>query len=281
MKMSNRELIMIDVNALKPNPFQPRNDFDELSLKELSESIKTHGVLQPILVRRANEFYQLISGERRLKASREAGLSEIPAIILDLDGVDVAEVSLVENLQRKDLNSIEEAVAFSILKKQFGLTQDDIAAKIGKSRPYVSNILRLLDLPGDIKNMLVEGKITAGHGRALLGLPNKELMQEVILQIIRDSLSVRQTEKLVQGILSGEKITRPRKQSITKYFKDARIYFNAIKKVLKEIKVAGGKADMIERETEDYLEILVRIPKGSTIISDVSNGVSSNMDSAE
>jgi ParB family chromosome partitioning protein len=139
----------------------------------------------------------------------------------------------------------------------------------------------MLELPGDIKNMLVEGKITAGHGRALLGLPNKDMMQEVILQIIRDSLSVRQTEKLVQGILTGEKIKRPRKQSITKFFKDSRIYFNAIKKVIKEIKVAGGKADMIERETEDYLEILVRIPKGSTIISDVSNGLSSNMDSDE
>jgi ParB family transcriptional regulator, chromosome partitioning protein len=279
--MSERQLLMLDVDALKPNPFQPRNDFNEDSIKELSESIKVHGVIQPIIVRKGTDFYQLVSGERRLRASKEAGLKEIPAIVLDIDGVDVAEVSLIENIQRKDLNSIEEAVAFSILKKQFGLTQDDIANKIGKSRPYVSNTLRLLDLPGDIKNMLIEGKITAGHGRALLGLPNKDLMHEVILQIIRDSLSVRQTEKLVHGIMTGDKIKKPRKQSITKYFQDARIYFNAVKKVLKEIKVAGGKADMIERETEDYLEILVRIPKGSTIISEASEGVSSNLDSKE
>lgn len=266
--MDSRSLVWIDVDTIKPNPFQPRNDFDEESLRELTESIKVHGLIQPIIVRKAKDFHQLISGERRFKACKEAGFKEIPAIVLDIDGVDVAEVSLVENLQRKDLNSIEEAVAFNILKKQFGMTQDDIAAKIGKSRPYVSNTIRLLDLPGDIKNLIVEGKISAGHGRALLALPNKELMQEVILQIIRDFLSVRQTEKLVQDILSGEKIRKPKKQSITKYFKDSRIYFNAIKKVLKEIKVAGGKADLIERETEDYLEILVRIPKGATMISD-------------
>ncbi|MFA6448451.1 MAG: ParB/RepB/Spo0J family partition protein [bacterium] len=279
--MSDRELIMVNVDSLKPNPFQPRNDFNQESIKELSESIKVHGVIQPIIVRKGKDFYQLISGERRLKASKEAGLTEIPAVVLDIDGVDVAEVSLIENLQRKDLNSIEEAVAFSILKKQFGLSQDDIAAKIGKSRPYVSNTLRLLDLPGDLKNMLIEGKITAGHGRALLGLPNKDMMHEVILQIIRDSLSVRQTEKLVQGILTGDKIKKPRKQSITKYFQDSRIYFNAVKKVLKEIKSAGGKADMIERETEDYLEILVRIPKGSTIITEAADSLSSNLDSKE
>jgi ParB family chromosome partitioning protein len=266
--MPNRELVLVNINSVKPNPFQPRSSFDEEGLKELSESIKSHGLIQPIIVRRVNDFFQLISGERRLKASKEAGLTEISAIVLDIDGVDVAEVSLIENLQRKDLNCIEEAVAFSILKKQFGLPQDEIAGKIGKSRPYVSNILRLLDLPGEVKNLLIEGKLTAGHARAMLGLPTKELINEVVLQLLRDSLSVRQTEKLVQDILSGERIMKPKKQKIIKFFKDGQIFYNAIKKVLKEIKIAGGKADLIERETEDHFEILVRIPKGSTIINE-------------
>lgn len=263
-----RELIIVDIDKIKPNPFQPRIRFDEEEIKELSESIKTHGIIQPVIVRKLNGLYQLISGERRLRAAKEAELKQIPAIILDVDGVEVAEVSLIENLQRKDLNCIEEAVAFGILKKQFGMTQEEIAARIGKSRPYVSNTVRLLDLPEEVRNLLVEGKISAGHGRALLGLPSVDMMREVLLQIIREALSVRQTEKLVQEILSGEKIRKPAKRTVIRYFKDARIYFNAIKKVMKEIKLAGGKADMIERETEDYLEILLRIPKGDTMITE-------------
>jgi len=266
--MPNRELVTLNVDSVKPNPFQPRSIFDEESIKELSDSIKAHGLIQPIIVRRANDFFQLISGERRLKASKEAGLTEIPAIVLDIDGVDVAEVSLIENIQRKDLNCIEEAVAFSILKKQFGMSQVEIAEKIGKSRPYVSNTLRLLELPGETKNLLIEGKITAGHARALLGLPDKDMINEIVLQVLRDSLSVRQTEKLVQEITVGEKVSKPKKQKVIKFFKDGQIFYNAIKKVLKEIKTAGGKADLIERETEDHFEILVRIPKGSSIINE-------------
>ncbi len=266
--MPNRELVTLNVDSVKPNPFQPRSIFDEESIKELSDSIKAHGLIQPIIVRRANDFFQLISGERRLKASKEAGLTEIPAIVLDIDGVDVAEVSLIENIQRKDLNCIEEAVAFSILKKQFGMSQDEIAEKIGKSRPYVSNTLRLLELPGETKNLLIEGKITAGHARALLGLPDKDMINEIVLQVLRDSLSVRQTEKLVQEITAGEKVSKPKKQKVIKFFKDGQIFYNAIKKVLKDIKTAGGKADLIERETEDHFEILVRIPKGSSIINE-------------
>lgn len=266
--MPNRELVTLNVDSVKPNPFQPRSIFDEESIKELSDSIKAHGLIQPIIVRRANDFFQLISGERRLKASKEAGLTEIPAIVLDIDGVDVAEVSLIENIQRKDLNCIEEAVAFSILKKQFGMSQDEIAEKIGKSRPYVSNTLRLLELPGETKNLLIDGKITAGHARALLGLPDKDMINEIVLQVLRDSLSVRQTEKLVQEITAGEKVSKPKKQKVIKFFKDGQIFYNAIKKVLKDIKTAGGKADLIERETEDHFEILVRIPKGSSIINE-------------
>ena len=166
----SEKLILVDIDDLKPNPFQPRSDFDEEGLKELSNSILSHGIIQPVIVRKIDNQFQIISGERRVRASKESGLKQIPAIVLDVDGVDVAEVSLIENLQRKDLNCIEEAFAFNILRKQFGMTQDDIAEKIGKSRPYVTNSLRLLDLPDEIKTFLIEGKLSAGHGRSLLSL---------------------------------------------------------------------------------------------------------------
>ena len=179
----NKEIVFLDINSLKPNPFQPRTDFDDDTLKELSESVKSHGLIQPVVVRAIDSGYQLISGERRLRACKEANLEEIPAIVLDIDGVDVAEVSLIENLQRKDLNSIEEAIAFNILKKQFGMTQDDIATKIGKSRPYVTNCLRLLELPDEVKTLIIENKLSPGHGRALLSLPNAEMMKEVVTAI--------------------------------------------------------------------------------------------------
>jgi len=266
--MLKKELITIKTDSISPNPFQPRKNFDEESILELSESIKQHGIINPIIVRKVKDSYQLVSGERRLRASKEAGISDIPAILIDIDGVVVAEVSLIENLQRKDLNCIEEALAYNILKRQFGLTQEEIAVKIGKSRPYITNTLRLLDLPQEITNYLIDGKITAGHGRALLSLPTADLMNEVLNQILRDSLSVRQTEKLVQDILSGEKIQKKRKQNILKSIKDVAVFYNAIKKTIKDIKQSGGRADLVERETEDYFEILVRIPKDSPMINE-------------
>jgi len=265
--MKSKESVMIETEKIKANPFQPRQDFDEEGLKELSESIKVHGLIQPVVVRRTNGNYQLIAGERRLKACAEAGMDTIPAIIVDIDGVDVAEVSLIENIQRKDLNCIEEATAFNILKSRFGMTQEEIAERLGKSRSYIGNTLRMLELPESIKKSLFEEKLTMGHARSLLSLPTEELMLEVQERIFRDALSVRQTEALVQEILSGSKIVKKRKQRIAKYFKDARIYYNSIKKVLKDIRESGGKADLIEKETEDYLELIVRIPKGETMLN--------------
>ncbi|HOO55557.1 MAG TPA: ParB/RepB/Spo0J family partition protein [bacterium] len=262
----DKEIKLLDLDSIKMNPFQPRSDFDESSINELSESIKNHGIIQPIIVRFVNDQYQLISGERRLRAARLAGKNEIPAIVIDIDGLDVAEVSLIENIQRKNLNSIEEALAFNILKKQFGLSQEEIADKIGKSRPYVANCLRLLELPDEVKRLLIDGTLSAGHGRALLGL-KPDTIAEITLQIVRDSLSVRQTEKLVKQITSPT--NRPKKykkQKLTDLTADASVYFEEVKKVIKDLRKSGAKADIIERESEDYFEILVRIPKENAII---------------
>ena len=265
--MKNPEATLIEIDKVKENPFQPRRDFDEEGLQELKESIKVHGLIQPVIVRRTNGSYQLIAGERRLHACREAGMDSIPAIIVEIDGVDVAEISLIENIQRKDLNCIEEATAFNILKSKFGMTQEEIAGRLGKSRAYIANTLRLLELPDEIKQALYDKKLTMGHARSLLSLSSEEEILKVQQRIMRDALSVRQTEKLVQEILSGDKQIKKRKPKVTKYFKDARIYYNSIKKVLKDIRESGGKADLVEKETEDYLELIVRIPKGETMLT--------------
>ena len=264
--MEFQQVIDICVDDIRTNPFQPRKDFDEEGIRELSESISVHGLIQPILVRSTAGGYQIIAGERRLRASKLAGLGTVKAVVVDIDGVDVAELSLIENIQRKNLNCIEEASAYSILKTKFGMTQEELSERLGKSRSYIANILRLLELPDILKERLFEGIITMGHGRSLLSLPTDELRMEVLERIIKDSLSVRQTESLVRDILSGAKISKPRKAKVQKYFKDARIFYNTLRKAIIDIKEAGGKADMIERETDDFLEITVRIPRGTAMI---------------
>ena len=269
--MANNEIRLIEIEKIKTNPFQPRKEFNEQDIMELSESIKSHGLIQPIVVRSAGDGYQLIAGERRLRATQLSGKDEISAIIVDIDGVDVAEISLIENIQRKDLNCIEEANAYFILKSKFGMTQEEISERLGKSRSYIANLLRLLDLSDQIKGELVNGSITMGHGRCILSLPDEEARDVVVDRIKRDALSVRQTESLVREIQQGkEKISAP-KTKRKAYSKDARIYYDALKKALKEVRSAGGRADIIERETEDFIELTVRIPKGSSDILQTEN----------
>ena len=259
----NQRIEMIDENLISENPFQPRKLFIEDEIDELAESIKTHGMIQPVILRNIGERYQIVAGERRIRAARKAGFSRIPSIVVKLDGVDVAEVSLIENIQRKNLNCIEEAEAFFILKSKFGMSADDIAKRIGKSRPYVSNIIRLISLPQRVKDALVSGDISMGHGRALLSLPNEEVQIQTLDIIIRDSLSVRQTEELVTNIIGGEQIPERRKKPTISesLFGDALDHYNSISAVVREIRDSGGKADVIERETDDYYEIIVRLSK--------------------
>lgn len=266
--MKKKESILIEIDKVKTNPFQPRKVFKEEEIAELAESIKNHGLIQPIIVRPSNDGYQLISGERRLRACGSAGLTTISAIVMEIDGVEIAEISLIENIQRKDLNCVEEGEAYSILKNKFGMTQEEIAQRLGKSRPYVANLLRILDLPEEARKDLLEGKITMGHGRAVLGLPTTELMLEVVDRIKREALSVRQTESLIQEILSGSKISKKRKEKVAKYFKGAREYYNVLKTTMSDIRSSGGKADLIERETEDFFELTIRISKAEAMISD-------------
>ena len=197
--------LKVSVDLIDPNPFQPRKDFNSVELNELSRSIKAKGVLQPLSVRSGvNGRFDLIAGERRLRAARAAGLSEVPVYILSVDtDVDLVEIALIENIQREDLNPLEQAEAFALLHSKFDLKQEEIAKRVGMSRPAVANFLRILKLPDEIKASLREGKISMGHARSLLALPQPALMQKLWKNIIRLELSVRQTEAEVQA-LSGQ-----------------------------------------------------------------------------
>ena len=188
----------LKISSIRPNPYQPRKNFDDESLKQLSSSIKERGIFQPILVRKSLKGYELIAGERRLKASKMAGLKEIPAVVLDgVDDKDMMEVSLLENIQREDLNPIEEAQAYDQIIKKLDYTQDELAKRVSKSRAYITNTLRLLKLPKKVQDMLSNGKLSYGHGRALLSLEEEDKIIELANKIVKEDLTVRQVEKLV------------------------------------------------------------------------------------
>ena len=191
------ELIYLAVDQVDPNPFQPRRQFDPAEIATLADSLRQHGMIQPILVRSINNRYQLIAGERRLRASIEAQLHEIPARVLDLDDQRVSELAMVENLQREDLNALEKATAFRDYLAQYGGTQEELAGRLGLDRSTVSNLIRLLDLPNEVQEAVQSKKISQGHARALLGLDNHDAQRAACRRVIVEGLSVRQTEALV------------------------------------------------------------------------------------
>lgn len=191
----------VTLDQVVPSPLQPRKEFQSEMLTELMESIREHGIIQPLIVRRVNGKLELIAGERRFRASRELGLKEVPVIVREASDKDVLEMALIENLQREGLNPIEEAQAYSRLAKDFQMRQEDIAQRVGKNRATVANTMRLLELPGGIRDMLVGGKISTGHAKVLLMLKQHEEQERVAHQIVAKSLTVRATEKAVDAIL--------------------------------------------------------------------------------
>lgn len=194
---------MIPVDSIKPNPLQPRRRFREESLEELAESLKEHGIVQPVIVRPAGASYELVVGERRWRAAQLAGISSIPAIIKDAEASESLQIALVENLHRDDLNGIEEATAYRQLLEEFDLSQEDISQKVGKSRSAVANSLRLLQLPVEVQAAVVAEEISSGHARALLGLLGDPYQAVLLQRIIDEGLSVRQAEELVRKHLGG------------------------------------------------------------------------------
>ena len=206
------EGILMDINKVEPNREQPRKNFDEDALLELSESIKQFGVLQPLLVQDKNGYYEIIAGERRWRAAKMAGLKEVPVIIKDLTEQEIVEISLIENIQRENLNQIEEAIAYKRLLTEFNLKQDEVAERVSKSRTAVTNSMRLLKLNEKVQQMVIDDMITTGHARALLGIENQEKQFQVAQQIFDEKLSVRETEKLVKKIQQEKEESKPKKE---------------------------------------------------------------------
>lgn len=215
----NQGILEIDINKVTPNKFQPRKNFDEEKLQELSQSIKENGIIQPIIVNKSGKFYNIIAGERRWRAARIAGLKTVPVIEKDLTEKEIMEISLIENLQREDLNPIEEALAYRRLMDEFSLTQEEISVRVGKSRPVIANSLRLLNLDKRVIQYIVEGTISEGHGRVLAGIDSFELQYELAKRIIDDGLNVRQTEKLAKS-LNDNKSKKKEKVKTDIYIKE-------------------------------------------------------------
>lgn len=202
---------MVKISLVEPNREQPRKHFDEDGLLELAESIKQYGILQPLLVQEKNGYYEIIAGERRWRAAKLAGLKEVPVIVRNLSDQQIVEISLIENIQRENLNPIEEAQAFRRLMEEFHLKQDEIAERVSKSRTAVTNSMRLLKLSKQVQQMVIDEMISTGHARCLISIENEEMQHQIALRIFDEKLSVRETEKLVRKLLQ-EKDTPPKKE---------------------------------------------------------------------
>lgn len=209
---SDQELLNIDIELIEPNPEQPRSRFTEENLEELTQSIRVNGIIQPIVVRRRGGKYQIVAGERRWRAAQRAGINKIPSIIKEVNDNKLLEIALIENIQRHELNAIEEAKAYRNLVENLGLTQEMIAERVGKNRTVITTHLRLLKLPEDIQTLVEEEKITAGHARALLMTDSEELQKEIANKIIEMTLSVRDTEKAIKRIKKSRDETVVNKQ---------------------------------------------------------------------
>ena len=200
VKTEKQEQTKINIDQIRPNPYQPRKVFDDTALQELSQSIKQHGVFTPILVKKSIQGYDLIAGERRLRASKLAGMSDIPAIIVDLNDQEMMEIALLENIQRENLNGIEDAKAYEQLIQRLNYTQEQLANRVGKSREHITNTLRLLKLPEDVQEYVVQKKLSMGHVRALIGLKDENMIRKIAKQAIDQGLSVRKIEQLVKDL---------------------------------------------------------------------------------
>jgi ParB family chromosome partitioning protein len=260
--------ISLPISQVEPGLNQPRKRFDTDALSDLTESIRMHGIIQPLTVRRlASGYYQIVAGERRWRAAKAAGLSEVPAVIIEADDRKVMELGLIENLQREDLTPAEEARGYQVLMQEYGLTQEQVAQRMGKSRPAVTNALRLLSLPEDLMAMVEDERLTAGHARAILAAPNVTLQRMVAKKVVEGQLSVRQTEALVKA-LQKEKPEKTQPEE-----PDLRLYLGELEKDLtgrlgRKVKIAHkGKKGRIELEyyNDQDLESLLALLQGLNV----------------
>jgi ParB family chromosome partitioning protein len=250
-KTGNNDFFEIDIDLIEPNSEQPRTRFTEENLEELAQSIKVNGLIQPIIVRKKGKRFELVAGERRWRASQRAGMQKIPAIVKNVSDDKLLELALIENIQRQELNAIEEARAYKKLIETIGLTQEMVAERVGKNRTFITNYLRLLKLPAEIQNLVSDEKLSAGHARALLMIDNSEAQKQVARKIIEMSLSVRETEKAAKRIArgSGESIEKKQvKAHLNANLKSAetklRRHFGTQIKIIPDGRGTGGKIEL-------------------------------------
>lgn len=253
------KVVQLPVEKIVPNPHQPRKNFDDAELNMLAESIRQNGILQPLSVRKVDDGYELISGERRLRAAKLIGLENVPCIVVDITERNFAVLAIVENIQRQDLSFFEEAIAIEKLIDFYGMTQEDAAIKLGKAQSTIANKLRLLKLSEKEMEMIAENGLTERHARALLRLNTPEQRIYAIERISKGKLNVERAEKLVDEILSDQK----EKESIKKRsgaFKDIRLFINTISKAVETMQAAGINAESQKIRSDGYIEYIVKIP---------------------
>lgn len=261
----SEKVYLLDIASIKPNVNQPRKDFEPEKLEQLSESIKQHGVLQPILVKRDGDTYMIIAGERRFRASLKAGLKQIPAIVRELNDTELLQTALIENIQRENLNDIETAQAYRELSEKYGMTQEEIAKGVGKSRVAVANTMRLLTLSDELKKYVATGKLSAGHARAVLSLENENNRKAFADDIVKNDMSVREAELAAKKYIpSGEKKVKPQKQSD----KTKQPYLKAFEDELAEalgtkVIINDGTVE-IQYYTNEDLERIIEVIKGGS-----------------
>ena len=256
----SKEILKINVNDIIPNTYQPRRFFDEVALIELSQSIKEHGIIQPLTVRKRGDIYELVAGERRLRAAKLASLGEVPCTLVDITDTQSAQIALLENLQREDLNYIEEAEAYYNLMNDHNFTQEEIASKMGKKQSTVANKLRLLKLSPQVRGLCLENSLTERHARALLSVTDEKLQLKIIEKVIKNGLNVKKTEELINKELlklAGKSLNSKNKN--VKSIFPAKLYVNTIKQVFDKFKIP---ANYKFNESEEYIQITVNIPKG-------------------
>ena len=263
----NMIAIHLPINSIRPNPYQPRREMDKEALLELSSSIERYGLMQPIVVRQINgREYELVAGERRLRACRMARMEEIPAVVIRAGGTDSAVMALIENIQRENLGYIEEAEAFCALISEHGMTQEELAMRLGKNQSTIANKIRILKLSPEVRGMLRENSLSERHARALLRLPDEKTRLKVLGMIIRRGLNVVKSEELVEEVLGkfGEERREQGKSGI-RIFKDVRIFSNTIRQAVDMMKRSGIEAETEKKEDEYFIEYTIKIPKSGKI----------------
>src|SRR6056297_3624980 len=256
-KDNKSKINMIETNNIEPNPHQPRTNFNKSDLEKLAESIENFGIIQPLLVSKNKKGYQLIAGERRLRAAKLINLKKVPAIINDYQEEEIAEISLVENIQRQDLNFLDEALAYYSIMNKFDLSQTDLSKKVGKSQSTIANKLRILKLPEEILALIRKYNLSERHARALLKLDNKQKQIEFIKKAKDNDLSVRSFNRLIDKFLRDQN----KEKKVKTYYKDVRLLKNTLNSAIEQIRKAGIEVDVTKEEEKSYIMYNIKIPK--------------------